>query len=273
VKCIIDPSSGEPCKRCAKAGRQCIVTPPTRKRQKKADSRVAELERKIDALTATLAQRDESQSEGHPYSAKRDLDSYESSPAQSKAGDSVLSPTRPYKRPRLAKVHLPESPTRDQSTYMSQLMEIKHEPILAGSADDPASQPTPTAGNTSLYNQGGPTIYDHSDIDENLNRIISPEDAERLFNRYVNEIVPQFPAVPFPAGTTAQEVRKSKPILFLAIMSGTSFGAGIPADTQIALEKEFRDVMATCIWKTGEKSLQLVQALQVRSLSIKTQYL
>jgi hypothetical protein len=33
---------------------QSITTPPTRKRQKKADSRVAELERKIDALTATL---------------------------------------------------------------------------------------------------------------------------------------------------------------------------------------------------------------------------
>jgi hypothetical protein len=42
------------CRRCAKAGRPCITTPPTRKRQKKADSRVAELERKIDALTATL---------------------------------------------------------------------------------------------------------------------------------------------------------------------------------------------------------------------------
>jgi len=34
--------------------RTSITTPPTRKRQKKADSRVAELERKIDALTATL---------------------------------------------------------------------------------------------------------------------------------------------------------------------------------------------------------------------------
>lgn len=45
------------CRRCAKANRQCITTPPTRKRQKKADSRVAELERKIDALTATLQQK------------------------------------------------------------------------------------------------------------------------------------------------------------------------------------------------------------------------
>lgn len=56
MKCIIDPASTEPCKRCAKAGRACVVTPPTRKRQKKADGRVAELERKIDALTAKLAQ-------------------------------------------------------------------------------------------------------------------------------------------------------------------------------------------------------------------------
>lgn len=70
MKCIIDPSSGQPCKRCSKAGRQCIVTPPTRKRQKKADSRVAELERKIDALTATLAQR-EASAQNAPRPGKR----------------------------------------------------------------------------------------------------------------------------------------------------------------------------------------------------------
>jgi hypothetical protein len=47
-------SSSDTCRRCAKANRLCIFTLPTRKRQKKADSKVAELERKIDALTATL---------------------------------------------------------------------------------------------------------------------------------------------------------------------------------------------------------------------------
>lgn len=58
----------QPCKRCAKANRACITTPPTRKRQKKADSRVAELERKIDALTATLhAQK--AQPDPRPYPA------------------------------------------------------------------------------------------------------------------------------------------------------------------------------------------------------------
>lgn len=58
VRCDQDPARPDiPCKRCAKAGRQCIVTQPTRRRQKKADSRVAELERKLDALTAALQQQ------------------------------------------------------------------------------------------------------------------------------------------------------------------------------------------------------------------------
>lgn len=53
VKCDTDPI-GNPCKRCVKAGRECIIAPPNRKRQKKTDYRVAELEKKIDALTQDL---------------------------------------------------------------------------------------------------------------------------------------------------------------------------------------------------------------------------
>lgn len=58
VRCDQDPARPEiPCKRCAKAGRQCVITQPSRKRQKKADGRVAELEKKLDALTAALHQQ------------------------------------------------------------------------------------------------------------------------------------------------------------------------------------------------------------------------
>jgi hypothetical protein len=139
---------------------------------------------------------------------------------------------------------------------------IGREPIMAGSMDDPSLQKTPTGG--SIYNEMVALKYDHSYIDDRIDAILSNEDAERLFNRYLNEIVPHFPAVPFPPGTTAKQVRAEKPILFLAILSGTSYGANIPHDKQIALERELREVLATCIWKNGEKSLQLVQALQVR---------
>lgn len=263
VKCIIDPASGEPCKRCAKAGRQCIVTPPTRKRQKKADSRVAELERKIDALTATLAQRDGKAPDSYNH-LKRESGSYESSPILSRAGD-YASSERSGKRPRLEKVdwsrrRLPALDTDQIQPYTNG----RNEPTMAGSADNPAMQSTPTGG--SIYNQMGPIIYDHSDLEKKLDAIISKDDAERLFNRYVNEVVPHFPAVPFVPGTSAAEIRKDKPILFLAILSGTSYGAHVPDETQKALERELRNVFAECMWKNGERNLQLVQALQVAAL-------
>ena len=61
-------------------GKTSITTPPTRKRQKKADSRVAELERKIDALTATLhAQKSGGSGDNRPYSAQVSP-AYESAP-------------------------------------------------------------------------------------------------------------------------------------------------------------------------------------------------
>lgn len=55
VRCVFENDiSFRPCKRCAKANRKCTVTPPVRKRQKKTENRVSELEKKIEALTATL---------------------------------------------------------------------------------------------------------------------------------------------------------------------------------------------------------------------------
>lgn len=58
VRCEPDPKNPNgPCKRCGKANRNCVVTVPTRKRQKKTDSRVAELEKKIDALSKSLAHK------------------------------------------------------------------------------------------------------------------------------------------------------------------------------------------------------------------------
>lgn len=61
VRCDQDPAfPDQPCRRCAKAGRQCVITEPSRKRQKKSDSRVAELEKKLDALTAALQQSQQS---------------------------------------------------------------------------------------------------------------------------------------------------------------------------------------------------------------------
>ncbi|OMP86476.1 hypothetical protein BK809_0003646 [Diplodia seriata] len=47
-------SEAIPCKRCLKSKKVCVTTAPTKKRTKKADTRVAELEKKVNELTARL---------------------------------------------------------------------------------------------------------------------------------------------------------------------------------------------------------------------------
>lgn len=110
---------------------------------------------------------------------------------------------------------------------------------------------------------------DHSHIGPLIDGLMAPEIAERVFLRYTNEICPHFPAVPFAPGTTAHEVREQKPLLFLAILAGSSHGSVEPLvsqEVQRELTKVLKDQLADIIWRNGEKSIEIVQALQVSVL-------
>jgi hypothetical protein len=110
---------------------------------------------------------------------------------------------------------------------------------------------------------------DHGHINALIDSLVSPDTAERVFLRYVNEICPHFPAVPFAPGTTAREVREKKPLLFLALLAGSSHGCVeqlVSQDVQRDLTKLLKDQLADIIWRNGEKSLEIVQTLQVAVL-------
>lgn len=107
---------------------------------------------------------------------------------------------------------------------------------------------------------------DHSYINGLIDSLMSPDTAERIYLRYVNEICPHFPAVPLNPGTPAREVRERKPLLFLAILAGSSHGSTeqlVPQEVQRELTKLLKDQFADIIWRNGEKSLEIVQALQL----------
>lgn len=107
---------------------------------------------------------------------------------------------------------------------------------------------------------------DHSYINALVDNLMTPETAERIFIRYVTEICPHFPAVPLAPGTTAREVREKKPLLFLAILAGSSHGSSeqiVSQEVQRELTKLLKDQFADIIWRNGEKSLEIVQALQL----------
>lgn len=110
VKCDFPETGGpgDPCKRCAKARRACIVTPATRRRQKKADGRVAELERKVDALTARLLDKNAGQDVDTAFigsAGKRSASPFTTSPA-SRHHDPALTSNKfsPDKRRRLSRI-------------------------------------------------------------------------------------------------------------------------------------------------------------------------
>jgi hypothetical protein len=77
-------------------------------------------------------------------------------------------------------------------------------------------------------------------------------------------MLPHFPVVVFPPGTTTSTVRRTRPILFLAILGAASgiLGEGI----RKALVGEVMRTFADRIMISGEKNLDLVQAIQVSAV-------
>lgn len=227
------------CKRCAKANRACIFTAPSRKRQKKSDSKVAELEKKIDALTATLrAQQaahagDDEEEDEDDYLDDGDTPVVSDMPKPDAAPDpsSIL---RHAKRRRNS-----DATGRDLHPFLG-----------------PNASKVPT---TSHIRPTDVDAHKYVYLDVVDRKLLSMETATSIFNHYVEDMVPHFPAVVFPPGTTAEDVRRSKPTLFLAILSAAS-GAQYP-ELHRTLYWEISRTFAERVMVNGEKTLELVQAL------------
>ncbi|EXL49431.1 hypothetical protein FOCG_09793 [Fusarium oxysporum f. sp. radicis-lycopersici 26381] len=280
VRCEPDPNDEGPCKRCRKAGRNCVVTMPTRKRQKKTDSRVAELEKKIDALTASLQARAapgggqaHTQSQGHglgespgnvapkpPNESNTAVSSYNNmkwrNPAQTPAWGSFSSTQSP----------MPSMPTAEQTTDRASPAQSTAALATAvtgqkrkftdgreGSSEQLATEETPAEALAAYLTRAkGGDIVDRG--------VITMEKAAELFARYNDHMISHLPAIIFQPGFTASELRKTKPILFLAIMAVASAESPI---LQKVLQKEMKLTFAEKVMLSGEKGLELVQALNV----------
>lgn len=227
------------CKRCAKASRACIFTAPSRKRQKKSDSKVAELEKKIYALTASLKALtaahagDDDDDDEDDYLDDGDTPVVSDMPKP----DAALDPSsilRHAKRRRNS-----DATGRDLHPFLG-----------------PNTSKVPT---TSHIRPTDADAHKYVYLDVVDRKLLSMETATSIFNHYVEDMVPHFPAVVFPPGTTAEDVRRKKPTLFLAILSAAS-GAHYP-DLHRTLYWEISRTFAERVMVNGEKTLELVQAL------------
>ena len=96
-------------------------------------------------------------------------------------------------------------------------------------------------------------------IDRN---ILSMAKATELYQKYLDTLLPQYPAVPLSC--TVAELRSKKPILFLAVLAASA-GVSDPS-LNSRLNQEIQTVYATKVSIKGLKSLELVQALLVSIL-------
>lgn len=264
VRCEPDlDDDTQPCKRCKKAGRNCIVTAPTRKRQKKTDSRVADLEKKIDALTATLQARAGSVFGSGPHVPA-------SAPPPSVEPSRSPPPERPGSGRRWtvasAKTwhagHAEPSPERSNTVV----------PGRQHSVDDAASPVTgqkrkerhsfahrQPEGDSAGYRLAA-IGYRSANPDFIERGLIAPDYAEELLNRYRDDMAIHLPAIMVPPTMTAAELSKSRPVLFSAIMaSATSENPAL----QRTLQKELMMCFAEKVFLAGEKTLDTVQAILV----------
>lgn len=272
-----DPSL--PCKRCAKAKRTCIITAPSRKRQKKTDSRVAELEKKIDALTASL----NAQKEGGGTNGTYESEEGQDSPDRFSPGTKQPSPAL-ARRASLAMKKEPErkmsfagiasGPRNGETTVTgikrrrSEVQGMTRSTTLESSGmiltlSPGAATPPHLRPNSNANSMDGDAPYNASAVvNSQIDEIIDRKLAARIFDRYVKEMPQHLPVVVFDPGTTAAEVRMTKPILFLAILVAASKGL-TPLPTQDELNEILLDIYADSIIRKGAKTLELVQALLI----------
>lgn len=282
VKCEPDMTNYDgPCKRCAKANRQCVVTVPSRKRQKKADSRVAELEKRLEVLTASLQA---SKSAPVAHGAEISLEEQGQHMPRQNTYEQVTnggfgSPYSGHPESRLnpadwssyPKAPQPENQSSSAPPMVMAGQKRKHVDSGDGAPADSfmtagsLGQKTPEpSSHPSLWHGPQKQTPSHEYADVVDRGLITADIATQMFNCYVERMAHHMPAVVFSAGTTAAEIRKTKPILFLAILSASS-GTNYPS-LQKQLTKEVMSIYADRIICNGEKTLELIQALHISTL-------
>lgn len=123
--------------------------------------------------------------------------------------------------------------------------------------DLPASNSVEYISSTPVSSRDG----DNSDI-ARLDRIVSLELQGCILERYLTEIVPVFPLVPIRGDQSLDALRAERPILLQAIIYAASPGV-LSLDTQEDVARVFLNRLSGTNFDQGEKSLELVQAIQV----------
>ncbi|KAL2188749.1 hypothetical protein L209DRAFT_680633 [Thermothelomyces heterothallicus CBS 203.75] len=276
-RCIAGPRGQEKCERCHRLGKPCSSqTPaPTRKRKKPRTTRVAELERRLEDLTALI---ESVQRQGPAAPSPPDLDQH-SAPSRSPNG---LADRVHHLRP-LDLAETGESiRTFRQNCWENPLGHIfPNHPIFGGDLEhqqSPASGvvppaaaavlPPPSSGYPSAQTTAASSIgssphqQPHPRSSEQHRSCPWPQDdeAEAFLRVYRENLNHLFPFVIVPPHLSSAELWKQRPFLWKVVMMGACRSDG---RRQAALGNELlREVTETAFMRP-RKNLDLLQGLQM----------
>ncbi|KAK0284189.1 hypothetical protein LTR35_005904 [Friedmanniomyces endolithicus] len=244
VRCLPDTNStnADICSRCAKAGRPCVFTPmQKRKQRKRTDTRVAELEREMRTMRAALEGKQHGgEGKGVPAGMRSTSEGLVSDGVRP-AGLSYQANAEHAARSQQGVHQEPSHPrTNVQATEQQQ-------------AERPVARLERVP---EVHGRFGQDVIDRG--------LLSMATARQLVETYKNDLFPHFPTIPIDASISADELRRTRPTLFLAVIAAAS-GKENP-DLSATLDKEVLEAYATRSLMNSEKSLELVQALLISAV-------
>ena len=197
------------CQRCARAGRDCVYTVHSKtRRRKRTDTRVKELEEKVRNLSVLLEQgRHESSQPQRATSSQPSVDPNEGMDEE-------------YEDVSDDQQHDDDHQDYEGTGWFNaadaRKKGVNAAPFLAskGPTQSPEPKSRPSFATPSFNDEISGTSSGVSPdvIDRGL---LTMQEATDLFDRYVNVLSPNYPAVVLAKGTSAVETRSERPILWV----------------------------------------------------------
>lgn len=243
VRCLPDESNPNTCQRCSRTGRQCVFTPlQKRKQRKRTDTRVAELEREMRAMRALLKEKSEGESPESPGGEGAGREPI----AEESAGE-VDVVAQAAAAPKLA--------------HSDKNAQGQSELLAAGRSVLQQSNRMPAQDTSSNEVASAATGSRRDVVDRGM---VSMEVARRLVEHYKMNLYAQYPQVYIPDACTADDLRATKPTLFLAVIAAAAENEH-PELAQV-LDTEVLQEYATRSVVNSEKSVELVQSLLISAV-------
>ena len=242
VRCIPDLIRKGMCHRCASTNRDCIFKPIKTSRKKRTDVRIHELEKEVHAIRAVLQQQNAAALNFEPRTIQQT--GFTGSDTASVTGTSVLSSKLPWNGEHGTGLQAPGLTTaRLVAPYVTDDVFVAANDVMSSLVTQVSAQ-------------------NFKDLDVIDRGLLSMETAKVLLDIYNKDLVVLAPLVLVRPNTTADDMRRSKPTLFLSILAAAA-GKHNP-QLYKSLNAEVRHVYRSQLFE--EKSLQLVQALMVTAV-------